>query len=174
MPEVKEGEPKPTEAPEPYRHEVNPQEWLGFVDNFSRPGDVMMDTTAGSMGAAVYCALRLGRFLVTIEKDKGGIFQAAVRRNDLIYRFLKTNELLCEVGAVRAAPEWWEQEGIPWQRMAKRDAQVLHNHGTSLDSFHHHPCASLLTDAACCADERTQDPTASQASDRGEDLAPKA
>jgi hypothetical protein len=102
-----------------WRQEVNPHEYLHLIANFSRPGAVVLDSTAGSFGALAVASIRLGRVCIAIESDQGGIFEAAQLRVDLIYRYFKLAGLLCAVGASPEPPEGWEMQGQTWQSRMK-------------------------------------------------------
>ena len=56
-----------------------------------------MDSMSGGMGVG-YACLRLGLIGVLIEKDTTGLYDAAVYRLSLAYRYLSDVDLLCEYG----------------------------------------------------------------------------
>ena len=77
-----------------------------------------MDSMSGGMGVG-YACLRLGLIGVLIEKDTTGLYDAAVYRLSLAYRFLSDVGLLCEYGQQPHPPELWEMQGHTWQAQAR-------------------------------------------------------
>ena len=111
---IKQGE--PNEGPA-YRPEVHPNEIMQLVSQFTRPGELFVDSTAGTASAAV-AAIRLGRRVICVEKDKDtDLFKRVGQRIRLMAKFYKEEGLWCKPGYTPKPPTAWELAGDTWQKI---------------------------------------------------------
>ena len=100
-----------------YRPEVHVQEWSALIQRYSKPGDWILDTTAGSASIVAAC-LRLNRKVFTIELETGTqLFEKSVARAKMAYKFFKQEHMLMALKMSPVSLRTWERDQKSWIQM---------------------------------------------------------
>ena len=108
-----------------YRPEVHVQEWSAVIQRFTKPGDWILDSTAGSASIVPAC-LRLNRRVFTIECDKNTeLFEKSRDRAHQAYAFFKKEFMLKQLKAEPVTLRAWEYNQMSWIDMLLQEKKVM-------------------------------------------------
>ena len=108
-----------------YSPEVHVQEWSAISQRFTKPGDWILDSTAGSASIVPAC-LRLNRRVFTIECDKKTkLFEKSRDRAHQAYAFFKKEFMLMQQLVKPVPLQAWEYDQMSWIDILLQGKKVM-------------------------------------------------